>query len=123
MIYNEGKMTMKSINLKIQDSSHYEIIDLIKGICAIFMIMLHAIPGETPLHKLLLMPFHAQLTIPFFMIISGFNWTGSVEKTQKWYSCSNLFRKVKRVVLPYLPALIIEIIFLGWPGNIFTWLA
>lgn len=73
---------MKSISSKTQDSSHYEIIDFIKGVCAIFVIMLHAIPGETSMHKLLLMPFHAQLTIPFYMIISGFNWTGSVEKTQ-----------------------------------------
>lgn len=74
------------------------------------------------MHKLLLMPFYAQLTIPFFMIISGFTYTLSFERSNHWYAPSKLWKKVKRFIFPYLPALIIEIYFLGKPDNMALWL-
>lgn len=68
------------------------------------------------------MPFYAQLTIPFFMIISGFTYALSFEKQNHWYVPSRLWKKVKRFIFPFLPALIIELIILGKPQKIATWL-
>lgn len=83
--------------------------------------MLHAIPGGG-IYKLLLMPFYAQLTIPFFMIISGFTYTLSLEKNKHWYALSRIWKKIKRFIFPFLPALIIEIFILGRPDNTVQWL-
>lgn len=65
---------------------------------------------EGIIHKLLLISFYAQLTIPFFMVIPGFTFTLSYEKHENWYSLSNMWRKVKRFIFPLIPALILEII-------------
>ena len=99
-----------------------KIIDVMKGVCILWVIMMHAIPAGGRTYKLLLMPFYAQLTIPFFMTISGFNYTSSYEKCERWYSSSNLWRKCKRFILPYVPALLLEVLILGWPENTLTWL-
>lgn len=103
-------------------STHYKIIDILKGICILWVIMLHAIPSGGRIYKLLLMPFYAQLTIPFFMTLSGFTYALSFEKHRNWYSLSNLWRKVKRFIFPFVPALILEVIVMGKPENILTWL-
>lgn len=41
-------------------------IHIIKGLCILFVIMLHAVPEEGTLHKLLPMPFYAQLYYSLF---------------------------------------------------------
>lgn len=101
---------------------HLKIIDAMKGVCTVWVIMMHAIPTGEDAYKFLLMPFYAQLTIPFFMTISGFTYTLSYEKSKKWYSFSGLWRKGKRFLLPYVPALLLEVLILGWPENTLTWL-
>lgn len=108
--------------VKQKSVKHYKIIDILKGVCIMWVIMLHAIPAGGGIYKLLLMPFYAQLTIPFFMILSGFTYTLSFEKHGNWYSLSNLWRKVKRFIFPFVPALILEVIVMGKPENILTWL-
>ena len=108
--------------MKQKSVKHYKIIDILKGVCIMWVIMLHAIPAGGGIYKLLLMPFYAQLTIPFFMILSGFTYTLSFEKHGNWYSLSNLWRKVKRFIFPFVPALILEVIVMGKPENILTWL-
>ena len=104
-------------------TSHYAVLDVVKGFCAVFVIMLHSIPGGGTLNRLLLMPFYAQLTIPFFMMVSGFTWDASAEKRLHWYTKGNLFGKCKRMLLPYLPALLLELVLLGLPDNPLVWLA
>ena len=74
------------------------------------------------IYKLLLMPFYAQLTIPFFMTVSGFTYTLSYERHRNWYALSNLWRKLKRFIVPFIPALALEMIILGKPDNVLTWL-
>ncbi len=98
------------------------IIDAIKGICILWVIMLHAIPAGEEEYRSLLMPFYAQLTIPFFMTISGFTYAASYERCDKWYGVKNLSRKYKRIIMPFIPVLIIELMIIGVPGNPITWL-
>lgn len=100
----------------------YKTIDTLKGICILWVIMLHAIPGGGSMHKLLLMPFYAQLTIPFFMIVSGFTYTLSFEKHRNWYSRFNLWSKIERFIFPFIPALILEVLLMGKPDSILVWL-
>lgn len=70
------------------------------------------------------MPFYAQLTIPFFMIITGFTYSLSYEKhmDENWYSFHNFLHKYKRILLPFCPALIIELFVLGVPDSFFVWI-
>lgn len=69
------------------------------------------------------MPFYAQLTIPFFMILSGLTWDASAARHSKWYTKKNLLHKFKRMALPYLPALLLEVLVLGLPDDPLIWLA
>lgn len=104
-----------------QKSSHMQIIDIMKGICAIWVIMLHSIPGGG-IYKLLLMPFTAQLTIPFFMTITGFTYASSYDRCGRWWSSSNLKRKWKRILIPVIPVLLFELLVCGMPDNPIIWL-
>lgn len=107
---------------RILSGRYYKIIDILKGICILWVIMLHAIPAGEKIYKFLLMPFYAQLTIPFFMVISGFTNTLSYEKYENWYTFSKLWKKVKRFVIPFIPALVLELFVLGRPENLMIWL-
>lgn len=74
-------------------------------------------------YKILLMPFTAQLTIPFFMTITGFTYATSYEKHGGYWSIQILARKVKRILLPLIPVLILELLVIGIPENIGYWVA
>lgn len=67
------------------------------------------------LYKLFLMPYSAQLTIPFFMVITGFTYAGSYERGLNWWSVSNMCRKIRRIAVPFFPALLLELFLYGRP--------
>lgn len=104
------------------DTKCSQIINVMKGLCAIWVIMLHAIPSGGGIYKLLGMPFFAQMAVPVFMIITGFTYTVSYEKHRNYWSIENLVRKIRRIILPIIPVFIFEILIYGIPDNSMKWL-
>lgn len=71
---------------------------------------------------MLLMPFYAQLTIPFFMTLTGFVYAASYEREGNWWNLRNIKKKCLRLIPPFVPALIIELLIEGPPEKPVKWL-
>ena len=56
------------------------------------------------------------------MTMTGFVYASSYERNGKWYTFKNLKRKGLRLILPFIPAYIIELIIIGIPENPVVWL-
>ncbi|MCC8016515.1 MAG: acyltransferase [Clostridiales bacterium] len=110
---NEGNYALTAGN------GREEIIDIMKGVCIVFVIMMHSLFGTW--YKVLLMPFTAQLGVPFFLLISGYTYYLSL-KNKNWFSKSNIIKKLGRIIVPLIPVLIVELVYFGLPDNPVNWL-
>lgn len=95
---------------------HIDLIDLLKGFAIISVIYLHC-NFSNEVSKAVLAPFLFNLAVPIFMIISGFTYSISLSKIsdnksilKSYYSFSNLYKKLIRILPCYLIIFIIEII-------------
>lgn len=116
------KRLKQSVENFHKSNEHLQSIDFLKGLCAIWVIMLHSIPGGGKLNCALCMPFYAQLTIPCFMVLTGFVYAASYERSKGWWRLANLKRKWSRLILPYIPAFFLELFFIGLPDEQIIWL-
>ena len=88
-------------------------IDLLKGVCIIFVIFTHS--GWTDSQTLkLLFPFWIDMAVPIFMLISGYVYTKSFNKNEietldSAYNKNYLVKHIIRYTVPYLVMYFIEI--------------
>ncbi|MBQ2806969.1 MAG: acyltransferase [Clostridia bacterium] len=112
-------------------SDRNRMIDLLKGLCILFVIITH---GQilTAERKMLLFPFWIDMAVPLFMIISGYVYSASYERSQlrtlgDAYSLRQLTRRVARYAVPFLMAFALEyavaLIYARVTGNTFEWLS
>lgn len=87
-------------------------IDYAKAFAMIEVLILHLyLPGSYD-EKVLLRLWIA-IGVPIFMIITGHNYILSYHKSKEnWLNKNNLYKKLKRIVIPYIYILILEIIFI-----------
>ena len=89
---------------KMNEQKRNNTIDIIKGICIVFVILTHRDGLE-------LGAFDGYITrgaVPVFMIISGYLYYKSLEKEDKIYSLEWIIKKTIRFLVPYICAFCIE---------------
>lgn len=97
-------------NADLQQRNHF--LDVLKGICIIFIIITHF--SWTAEERLIfLFPFWIDMAVPIFMIISGYAYSLSYTKKsinciEKAYELGNIVNKMIRYTIPYIIAFIIE---------------
>ena len=88
-------------------------IDVIKGICILFVIITHY-KWKDSYKQMLLFPFWIDMAIPVFMIITGYVNTLSFDQRKvntlnNAYIPSNIFKKFLRYTIPFIPVYIFEV--------------
>lgn len=90
-------------------------IDYIKAIAIVFILLTHTYETTNAYTSLLAIgrPFWIDMAVPIFMILSGFTYSLSsdndkIESLKKWFSWSNMSRKLSRLLFPYSITLVIE---------------
>ena len=87
-------------------------IDVLKGICIIFVVFTHA-SWTTEQNLKLLFPFWIDMAVPFFMLVSGYVYTKSFQKNEietldSAYNKKYLLKNLIRYTIPYLIAFLID---------------
>ncbi|SCX02791.1 Peptidoglycan/LPS O-acetylase OafA/YrhL, contains acyltransferase and SGNH-hydrolase domains [Lachnospiraceae bacterium YSD2013] len=86
--------------------------DLIKGLCIIFVVVTHCGWDESE-RRFLLFPYWIEMAVPIFMVITGYNISGSFERKEytlhKCYSPSRIVGSFLRFFIPFLPAWIFTV--------------
>ncbi len=91
-------------------------IDVLKGVCIIFVIITHCNFSDAQ-RSWLLFPFWIDMAVPIFMFLSGYLWALSYKnhKLNDLKSCYNkklIIKKVIRFILPFLIVFLVEEILL-----------
>lgn len=88
-------------------------IDYLKAVGIIFVVITHNnVPDPT--RKILFFPFWISMAVPLFILISGINFSNSIEhrgiRTLKgWYGIGNLFSRLTRFMLPFTLVYVFEV--------------
>ena len=93
------------------DRNH--LIDIIKGVCILFVIFTHYQWTNGQWHKMLF-PFWIDMAVPMFMIISGYVGAMSfsrkgIEKLEEAFSINSILSKCIRFLIPFFIAYLIEV--------------
>lgn len=96
-------------------------LDVLKGICIIFVIVEHYAWGIKKLK--LLFPFWIAMAVPMFMIISGYAYTKSYERTKvvrlrDAYMPLEILRKIIRYTIPYATVFVLHSFYRAYKGQI-----
>jgi len=96
-------------------------LDLIKGICIIFVIITHYDWNDQE-RAAYLFPFWIEMAVPIFMIISGFVYSKSFDANkivsiENAYAFPNIYKKVMRFTIPFIIAFLIEEIAIVMSGT------
>lgn len=95
-------------------SHRQPVIDVIKGMCIIFVIITHY--GWDDKQRLAwLFPFFIDMAVPIFMIVSGYTFTASylrkgIDRFEDAYDSTIISKRIFRYTIPFLMAYIIEVI-------------
>lgn len=103
------------------DNERNHFIDILKGICILFVIITH-FPWEADERLKLLFPFWIGMAVPVFMIISGYVNTLSFErngiaKIGDAYQSSMVVSKVLRYTIPFAMVFLLEMLSLYIEGR------
>lgn len=109
--------------MKINHLNNYEIdmggvqhsINILKGICILFVVITHYKWSDNT-RDLLLFPFWIDMAVPLFMVVSGYVNSlsyirNSISSFEQVYTIRFLTPKVMRLLLPFMIACFVE--FLG----------
>lgn len=93
------------------EGSRNSILDILKGICILFVIITH-FSWEKEERLRFLFPFWIDMAVPIFMLITGYVYAKSYEKSkvnclEKAYNPCLVLKKIIRYGVPYIPILII----------------
>ena len=96
--------------METQKRNHF--VDVLKGICIIFVIFTHASWTDEQRVKLLF-PFWIDMAVPFFMLVSGYVYTKSFQKNgietlDSAYNKKYLLKNLIRYTIPYFIAFMID---------------
>lgn len=88
-------------------------IDILKMIAIVSVILLHSLPRD--LLFLSGSPYHIWQTVPIFMILAGYNSANSYNRRSydslnQFYSFSFMYKKMKRVIYPFLLVWLLQIV-------------
>lgn len=84
-------------------------IDYAKAFAMLGVLILH-LYLPSPYDKKVLLRLWTEIGVPIFMIITGHNYILSYYKSKEnWLSRNNLYKKLKRIIIPYIYILIFEI--------------
>lgn len=89
-------------------------LDIVKGICIIFIIVTHFSWGSDERLRFLF-PFWVEMAVPVFMIVSGYVYASSFHKNginsvSRAYQFENIFSKILRYSIPVFMITIIEFV-------------
>ena len=83
------------------------VIDILKGVCICFVVITHF--SWSSIERLQYgFPFWIDMAVPIFMFISGYVYATSYEKRKvelytQVYSVEEIFKKIARYTIPFLP--------------------
>ena len=85
-------------------------INYLKAFAILSVLILHLwLPEE--IDRKYLLHLYTAIGVPIFMIVSGHNYTLSFELNNKvWFSRNNLYKKLRRVIFPYIYIILLELI-------------
>ena len=95
-------------NIEIKSRNHF--IDILKGICIIFVVITHFDFKGNELR--MFFPFWIDMAVPIFMIVSGYVYACSftkknIENLSEAYKLKNIVNKIIRYSIPFLIAFIV----------------
>ncbi len=96
---------------------HFSQIDILKGLAIISVILIHTFTNSFLL--LFGAPFYVWQAVPVFLLLAAFNNGYALSSLRKvtlaeCYDLSILFRRLKRLVVPYLVVWIIQLLIVLW---------
>lgn len=99
--------------IKQASKQHNHFVDVLKGICIIFVIISH-LPWSNEQRLQYLFPFWIDMAVPVFMIISGYVYALSykrngINQMGEAYLLKNVISKMMRYTIPFVIAYAIEI--------------
>lgn len=116
------------LNTDINSESRIQFLDALKGLCVVFVIILH-FPWSDAERLNALFPFWVGMSVPIFMIISGYALSGSLAKNkvstiEEAYGVKTVLPKLVRYTVPFCVAFLIELLYLiavdAFPGALGT---
>ncbi len=107
-------MNLHYTNKQYNGGGYNSLIDIIKGLCILFVIFTHYQWTNEEWHRMLF-PFWIDMAVPVFMIISGYLGASSffnrnVNTIKDAYSLSLLISKCLRLIIPFTIAFLLELI-------------
>jgi len=112
MSFARGNITVPDIRKNLMGNRDHTI-DVIKGICIIFVIITHM--GFSDSQRMsLLFPFWIDTAVPVFMVISGYLYAGSLDRDdagdlRHFYTRRYLLKNFLRFTVPFAVMYIVEI--------------
>lgn len=105
-------MNQKNVGNQRNKDGRNHFLDVLKGICIIFIVITHFAWQEEERLQFLF-PFWIDMAVPVFMIISGYVYAFSYRKNEivsmeKAYALNNVIDKIIRYTIPFLIALMLE---------------
>ena len=101
---------------------HEHSVDIVKGLCIIFVIINHYSWQDSERLKFLF-PFWIHMAVPAFMVISGYVYTKSFHNNHlnsigDAYTINNILRRILKYSIPFIIAFAVEEIIFTFSGNI-----
>ncbi len=102
-----------------------QIVDILKGVCAVLVIITHFEFAGTA-QRGLIYPYLIDMAVPVFMILSGYVWALSFQRREistlrQAYLPSYLLARLLRYLLPFLPVYLLELVCNRLVGYPVTW--
>ena len=96
-----------------QKENRSAIVDLLKGICILFVIITH-FSWQAIERRNLLFPFWVDMAIPIFLVITGYLFSLSyqkknIESIESAFQVNNWLKSFIRFILPYIIIYLLEI--------------
>ncbi len=100
-------------------------IDFIKAICIILIITTHYARISDGQRHILFWPITVDIAVPVFMIISGYNYSKSIQSKNifgyfNWFEKQNILPKLSRIAIPFICAFIIQAFYMYSIGSEFN---
>lgn len=96
-----------ALDLNDKSKNRIGVIDCVKGLAIIMIIITHC-NWPDGLGKQLLFPFWVNMAVPLFMIITGYLYTNSYSKRNKWYEKEWMIKTFLRYSIPFFIAFGLE---------------
>lgn len=114
--------------IRSNSSNRLQSIDILKAFAIMMVVFTHA--NWTPENRMHpIFPFLINMAVPIFMVVTGINWCGAIERKhflnspmqfEELYALPDILKKIVRLTAPFLVIFAWEVILNIQHGNVLT---